>query len=64
MLWRWYENYIITIITVFTFDYSFEDDVTTKQIYKSVASPIVRSSVEGINGTIFAYGQTSSGRVY
>lgn len=30
-------------------------------LFNNVAKPIVLSSVNGFNGTIFAYGQTSSG---
>lgn len=30
-------------------------------MFEKIAHPIVRQSLEGYNGTIFAYGQTSSG---
>jgi centromeric protein E len=36
----------------------------TSQIYKSVVSEIVQSTVDGYNGCIFAYGQTSSGKTF
>jgi centromeric protein E len=48
----------------FTFDKTFGEDVSTKQVYDSVAKNIVTSVVSGLNGTIFAYGQTSSGKTY
>src|SRR5690554_1404647 len=34
------------------------------QVYDSAARPIVRSVLEGYNGTIFAYGQTSAGKTF
>ena len=33
-------------------------------MYKSVAQPVVCASMDGINGTVFAYGVTSSGKTY
>ena len=48
----------------FTFDTVF--GVTSKQldIYSETARPIVNSVLEGYNGTIFAYGQTGTGKTY
>jgi centromeric protein E len=50
--------------TFFTFDKTFGEDVNTTQVYHSVAKGIVSSVVNGLNGTIFAYGQTASGKTY
>ena len=50
--------------TLFTFDRIFDEDNTTKEIYEDVAQEIVHSVVPGLNGTIFAYGQTSSGKTF
>uniref|UniRef100_A0A8C8E6R5 Centromere protein E n=1 Tax=Otus sunia TaxID=257818 RepID=A0A8C8E6R5_9STRI len=36
----------------------------TQQLYEGVAVPIIQSAVQGYNGTIFAYGQTASGKTY
>lgn len=33
-------------------------------VYQSIASPIVKTALDGINGTIFAYGVTSSGKTH
>ena len=33
-------------------------------VYKSIASPLVRNTLDGYNSTIFAYGQTSSGKTH
>jgi centromeric protein E len=54
----------ITGRTFFTFDKTFGEDADNRQVYKSVAKDIVASVVQGLNGTIFAYGQTSSGKTY
>ena len=37
---------------------------TQKEIFETAAQPIIESVLEGFNGTIFAYGQTSSGKTY
>lgn len=37
---------------------------TQKQVYDVAAKPIIDSVLEGFNGTIFAYGQTSSGKTH
>jgi centromeric protein E len=54
----------ITGRNYFTFDKTFGEDVSTKQVYDCVCQNIVTSVVSGLNGTIFAYGQTSSGKTY
>ncbi|KAM4049963.1 centromere-associated protein E isoform 3-T3 [Anomaloglossus baeobatrachus] len=48
----------------FNFDRVFHSHETTCQVYQEVAVPIIHSAIEGYNGTIFAYGQTSSGKTY
>ncbi|KAK6493231.1 centromere-associated protein E-like [Huso huso] len=48
----------------FNFDRVFNTDETTDKVYQDVAQPLVVSAVNGYNGTIFAYGQTSSGKTF
>ncbi|KAM3601787.1 uncharacterized protein V6R79_018953 [Siganus canaliculatus] len=48
----------------FSFDRVFTADETTNHLYQEIAKPLVVSSVQGYNGTIFAYGQTSSGKTF
>uniref|UniRef100_A0A9J8BZ24 Centromere-associated protein E n=1 Tax=Cyprinus carpio carpio TaxID=630221 RepID=A0A9J8BZ24_CYPCA len=48
----------------FSFDRVFSAEETTTQLYQDFAKPLVVSAVEGYNGTIFAYGQTSSGKTF
>ncbi|XP_078018879.1 kinesin-1 heavy chain-like isoform X1 [Epinephelus lanceolatus] len=46
------------------FDRVFRSDTTQVQFYNAVAQKIVRDVLGGYNGTIFAYGQTSSGKTH
>ncbi|KAF4075058.1 hypothetical protein AMELA_G00230190 [Ameiurus melas] len=48
----------------FNFDRVFNAEESTNQLYNEIAKPLVVSTVEGYNGTIFAYGQTSSGKTF
>lgn len=47
----------------FYFDKTFGENITTSEVYDGIAGGIVSSVTSGLNGTIFAYGQTSSGKV-
>ena len=49
---------------LFTFDKVFGPDSSTQQIFDDQISDIVNSAMEGINQTVFAYGQTSSGKTF
>jgi hypothetical protein len=48
----------------FTFDKVFGEDTKTKQVYDSIAKGIVSLAVNGLNGAMFAYGQTASGKTF
>ncbi|KAJ2126432.1 hypothetical protein IW147_000180 [Coemansia sp. RSA 720] len=48
----------------FTFDKVFDPKDTTRQVYDDIVKNIITSSMGGFNGTIFAYGQTSSGKTH
>ncbi|XP_047989242.1 centromere-associated protein E-like [Leguminivora glycinivorella] len=48
----------------YTFDKVYDVTTETEDVYKDVAQPIVEAAIAGFNGTIFAYGQTSSGKTY
>ncbi|XP_043712760.1 kinesin-like protein KIN-7E isoform X2 [Telopea speciosissima] len=50
--------------TAYTFDRVFRGDCSTRQVYEEAAKEVVLSVVSGINSSIFAYGQTSSGKTY
>lgn len=49
---------------VYEFDAVFDGNSQQEDIYKQVCAPIVASTLEGYNGTIFAYGQTGTGKTY
>ncbi|KAJ2651940.1 hypothetical protein IWW40_001488 [Coemansia sp. RSA 1250] len=48
----------------FTFDKVFDQKDTTQRVYDDIVKNIISSSMGGFNGTIFAYGQTSSGKTH
>ena len=48
----------------FTFDTVYNWDTEQITLYQETASPIVDSVLEGYNGTIFAYGQTGTGKTF
>ncbi|KAL3505357.1 hypothetical protein ACH5RR_035198 [Cinchona calisaya] len=50
--------------TAYTFDRVFGGDCSTRQVYEEAAKRVALSVVSGINSSIFAYGQTSSGKTY
>ncbi|KAK0083695.1 hypothetical protein PV325_008389 [Microctonus aethiopoides] len=58
------ENYVSIGSKVYVFDKIFKPDATQDEIYTETAKPIVMDVLNGCNGTIFAYGQTSSGKTY
>ena len=45
-------------------DNVFNPEATTREVFDSTAKDIVRSVCRGYNGTIFAYGQTASGKTH
>lgn len=51
-------------IATFSFDRVLDMNTTQLQVYENTAKNIVDSVLQGFNGTIFAYGQTSSGKTF
>eukprot|EP00644_Phytophthora_capsici_P003724 jgi/Phyca11/530888/estExt2_fgenesh1_pm.C_PHYCAscaffold_820020 len=49
---------------VYAFDEVYDAQHSTRAIYDGLARSIARSALDGIHGSIFAYGQTSSGKTY
>lgn len=49
---------------VFSFDNTFDDNVSQEMVFDKVAAPMVDAIFDGYNTTIFAYGQTGSGKTY
>uniref|UniRef100_A0A453RQ85 Kinesin motor domain-containing protein n=1 Tax=Aegilops tauschii subsp. strangulata TaxID=200361 RepID=A0A453RQ85_AEGTS len=50
--------------TAYTYDRVFGPNCSTRQVYEEGAKEVALSVVNGINSSIFAYGQTSSGKTY
>lgn len=48
----------------FTFDQVMPEDITQTEVYDLTARPIVDNVICGYNGTIFAYGQTGTGKTH
>ena len=48
----------------FTFDEVFDWNIAQADIYKRCAAHIIENVLEGYNGTIFAYGQTGTGKTH
>ena len=48
----------------YTFDHIFDMDSTQEDVYQIAAVPAVESLINGYNSTIFAYGQTGTGKTY
>eukprot|EP00249_Psilotum_nudum_P001977 c14772_g1_i1 orf=85-3021(+) len=48
----------------YTFDRVFGPESLTRQVYEGGAKNVALSALSGLNATVFAYGQTSSGKTY
>ncbi|KAG1664913.1 Kinesin heavy chain [Nymphon striatum] len=49
---------------VYVFDKVFKPNASQEKVYNEAAKVIVKDVLSGFNGTIFAYGQTSSGKTH
>lgn len=48
----------------FRYDFVFEGTAKNGDVYEELGAPVVESALAGYNGTVFAYGQTSSGKTH
>ena len=48
----------------FTFDLVYDWTASQQEIYEQTSAPIISNVIEGYNGTIFAYGQTGTGKTH
>lgn len=53
-----------TTRTAFKFDKIFDEDSTTRDVYDYAGKDLISGVVDGRNASIFAYGQTSSGKTH
>ncbi|KZV35718.1 hypothetical protein F511_36765 [Dorcoceras hygrometricum] len=50
--------------SAYTFDRVFRSACSTREVYEQGAKDVAISAVSGMNSSVFAYGQTSSGKTY
>ncbi|KAH6765402.1 hypothetical protein C2S52_016385 [Perilla frutescens var. hirtella] len=50
--------------TAYTFDKVFRPNCSTREVYEKAAKDVAISVVGGLNSSVFAYGQTSSGKTF
>lgn len=48
----------------YAFDHVFNSTNSQEEVYQQCAAPIVESVLKGYNGTLFAYGQTGTGKTF
>jgi len=53
-----------SVLQSWSFDYVWGNQVSTETVFNELALPIVDKVIDGLNGTIFAYGQTAAGKTY
>ncbi|KAG8573536.1 hypothetical protein GDO81_012450 [Engystomops pustulosus] len=58
------EDTVVIATKPYVFDRVFQSNTSQEQVYNACAKAIVKDVLEGYNGTIFAYGQTSSGKTH
>ncbi|XP_019413364.1 PREDICTED: kinesin-like protein KIN-7D, mitochondrial [Lupinus angustifolius] len=51
-------------VTAYAYDRVFGPHTNTEEVYEVAAKPVVKAAMEGVNGTVFAYGVTSSGKTH
>lgn len=52
------------LVPKYHYDTVFGPQASNRDVYDAVAAPLIRPALEGINGTVFAYGVTSSGKTH
>ncbi|XP_078333663.1 uncharacterized protein LOC111136397 isoform X5 [Crassostrea virginica] len=53
-----------TVSHEFNFDYIFKNTATQEEVFEVAAKEIIQAFLNGYNGTIFAYGQTGTGKTF
>lgn len=48
----------------FTFDRTFDTESKQSEVYQTVVSPLIEEVLAGYNCTVFAYGQTGTGKTH
>ena len=53
-----------TLFFRYQFDHVFDKEAKNRDVYEKIAFEVIESAIDGYNSTIFAYGQTSSGKTH
>ena len=48
----------------YMFDHVYDQGASQKRVYETTARTVVDSALQGYNATIFAYGQTGTGKTF
>ena len=65
VIMNWSDSQIVVPnSTPYLFDHIFSPESNNDNIYSHLAKEIVDDCLNGIHGTVFAYGQTSSGKTF
>ncbi|XP_044510495.1 kinesin-like protein KIN-7N isoform X2 [Mangifera indica] len=48
----------------YAFDHVFDETCSNDRVYDLLTKDIIHATIQGFNGTVFAYGQTSSGKTF
>ena len=48
----------------YDFDLIYNEQDTNRDVYEQTVKKVVLSSLEGLNGTVFVYGQTGTGKTH
>ena len=51
-------------VAAYKFDHCFNAGAKQEQVYEATVRPAVRAVLDGYNATVFAYGQTGTGKTY
>ncbi|KAB0792094.1 hypothetical protein PPYR_14055 [Photinus pyralis] len=54
----------VTNKQLYSFDNIFSDNASQKEVYDAMVKPLVKKVLGGYNCTVFAYGQTGTGKTY
>lgn len=52
------------VVPTYTLDRVFGESRSTEEVYQDTVQSLIQQVVEGFNSTVFAYGQTSSGKTH
>jgi Cdc6-like AAA superfamily ATPase len=61
---EWLQNSNLFQLHQFTFDNVFDMESSQDSVYEASAKPAVNSILQGYNSTVFAYGQTGTGKTF